>query len=464
MQNIKLKEVEYPTYDKPSKIPQISKEEYLERINKIKLYMSEKSITHIIIYADREHSANISFVCGFEPRFEEALLIISNEKDKPLLLVGNESIGYTDISPIDFDIELFQSFSLLGQDRNKSRKLSEIFTSIGINKKARVGVIGWKYFSEIEFQNYKFIYDLPHYIIENILVLIENRNKLTNETDLLMHPARGLRSKNSVDQLAFFEFSAFHTSEGMKNVLQNLKIGMTELEAAELYKMNGLPLSCHPMLSSGQKAYMGLSSPTMNKLKKGDPFTTAYGVWGALNCRAGWLVEDENDLPNNAKDYAEKFSGPYFKAISKWYEKIGIGVKGSELYNVIHENLPYEDFNINLNPGHQIHLDEWVNSPIYKDSKLEICSGMALQVDVIPSSKKGYFASNIEDGIAIADKDLQKKIENYYPDMWKRINKRKNFLKNELNINIKDEILPFSNIQGLLAPYILSPNLVFINE
>ena len=30
----------------------------------------------IIVYADREHCANLSYLTGFDPRFEEALLIL----------------------------------------------------------------------------------------------------------------------------------------------------------------------------------------------------------------------------------------------------------------------------------------------------------------------------------------------------------------------------------------------------
>jgi hypothetical protein len=43
-------------------------------------------------------------------------------------------------------------------------------------------------------------------------------------------------------------------------------------------------------------------------------------------------------------------------------------------------------FGIFLNPGHQIHLDEWVNSPVGPRSDIELASGMAMQVDIIPAT------------------------------------------------------------------------------
>jgi Rieske Fe-S protein len=59
-------------------------------------------------------------------------------------------------------------------------------------------------------------------------------------------------------------------------------------------------------------------------------------------------------------------------------------------------------FGIFLNPGHQIHLDEWVSSPIAPGSTAPLRSGMAFQVDVIPATGTDYFTTNIEDGVALA--------------------------------------------------------------
>ena len=45
------------------------------------------------VYADREHFANISFLTGFEPRFEEALLLLGPNGRK-IVITGNENQGY----------------------------------------------------------------------------------------------------------------------------------------------------------------------------------------------------------------------------------------------------------------------------------------------------------------------------------------------------------------------------------
>ena len=57
---------------------------------------------------------------------------------------------------------------------------------------------------------------------------------------------------------------------------------------------------------------------------------------------------------------------------------VGIGVTGGELYRVIHDRIGDPFFGVGLNPGHLIHLDEWVNSPIY-DGSTEALVGLQLE-------------------------------------------------------------------------------------
>jgi hypothetical protein len=77
-------------------------------------------------------------------------------------------------------------------------------------------------------------------------------------------------------------------------------------------------------------------------------------------------------------------------------------------------------FGVALNPGHQIQLDEWVNSPFSGDSQVELRSGMAFQVDIIPATGGPYFTTNIEDGIALADQALRDELAARYRDAWQR--------------------------------------------
>jgi len=218
---------------------------------------------------------------------------------------------------------------------------------------------------------------------------------------------------------------------------------------------NGWPLSCHLMLTAGPRATLGLLSPGDRRIERGDRFTTAFGIWGALNCRAGFVVEDAAELPDGIADYVDRLVRPYFAAIAEWYGAMRIGQTGGALQAIVDRHLGDPFFGIFLNPGHQIHLDEWVNSPISPGSTAELRSGMAFQVDVIPATGTPYFTTNIEDGIALADDSLRAAFAAGYPDAWARIAARRTFMANALGIELHPDVLPFSNIPAWLPPFML---------
>ena len=203
-------------------------------------------------------------------------------------------------------------------------------------------------------------------------------------------------------------------------------------------------------------ASLGLASPSLRRMQVGDPIFLGYGIWGALNARGGWLARDASDLPAAVRDYVELLVAPYFRAIVDWYEAVGIGVTGGELHAIIEAQLGDPFFGIGLNPGHLIHLDEWLHSPIFAGSEIELRSGMALQVDVIPATHSPYHTTNIEDGIALADESLRNQLAQKYPETWARIQQRRNFMRHSLGIKLKPEVLPFSNIPAYLPPFWLS--------
>jgi hypothetical protein len=414
--------------------------------------MDEAGFDIAVIYADREHSANMSFLTGFDPRFEEALLVIGRDAGEPAILVGNENWGTAGAAPVPMRREMFQDFSLPSQPRNKSRQLREILAGEGIRAGTRVGVVGWKTYTQPTQS------DAPSYIVDDMRALA-GYEFLKNATDLLINPADGLRVINDVDQLAYLEWAATHTSEAVKRLIFNLPIGSTEEEAVALLQWNGAPLSCHLMLTAGPRARLGLLSPDDRPIGRGEPFTTAYGIWGALNCRAGWTVADAGELPAEIGDYIDRLVGPYFEAVAEWYGALRIGQTGGALNAIVERRLGDPFFGIFLNPGHQIHLDEWVNSPVWKDSPIELASGMAMQVDIIPATGTSYFTTNIEDGIALADEELRAELARRYPAMTRRIAARRQFMSDALGINLHPDVLPLSNIPAYLPPFLLAPNM-----
>jgi hypothetical protein len=170
------------------------------------------------------------------------------------------------------------------------------------------------------------------------------------------------------------------------------------------------------------------------------------------------VVEEPSELPTGIADYVERLVGPYFEAVAEWYRALRIGQTGGALQEIIDRRLGDPFFGIFLNPGHQIHLDEWVSSPVGPGSKVELRSGMALQVDIIPATGTDYFTTNIEDGVALADESLRQAFATAYPRAWARIQARRRFMTESLGIELHPDVLPLSNIPAVLPPFLLRPD------
>ena len=461
MASVRLIETELPIFGEPTVQPEVPASTYAARLQAALARARAAGMDALVVYGDREHSANVAYLTGYDPRFEEALLVAPTSGARPAsLFVGNEGWSYAELSAGSFQRVLCQSFSLPGQPRDRQQPLAVLLAGAGLAGGMTVGAVGWKSFGPGDTGADETWLDLPEFIARAVRGVAGEGGRVVNATDLFINPADGLRVINDVDQLAAFEFAATYASQGLRNVLFGVRPGMTELQAARLMAIPGIPFSAHLMLSAGERASRGLPSPSARVLGHGDPFTMACGLQGGLSARAGFLVRDAAELPEAIRDYADKLVVPYFRAVAEWYQAVGIGVTGGELHAIIARHLGDPFFGVGLNPGHLIHLDEWLHSPVFAGSAIPLASGMALQVDVIPATHSPWFTTNIEDGIALADAPLREAFAARYPEAWRRIERRRAFMADVLGIRLKPEVLPFSNIPAYLPPFLLSPKRV----
>jgi Xaa-Pro aminopeptidase len=427
--------------------------------------MDERKLTHLVVYGDREHFANVAYLTGFDPRFEEAVLIVGLN-GKPLLVVGNECEAYVGVSPLFNDGKLrrerFQTFSLLNQPREHSRKIKEIFAGEGISASSIVGCAGWKYFSDQELPDARHAIELPSYLVDTLRELA-GRDNVVNSTDVLMHPGYGLRTFCSPADIAYFEYTSIQASESIKQMIFGMREGMTDHEVVALGGTCGEPLACHTTFGTGRTASFGLSGPRGEKIQRGNSLSMNLSYWGSNSCRSGWIASTPDDLPGEAAGYVQEFAGLYFEVMSDWFALLKPGTPGGQLWRLIRERLPFERFGIFLNPGHLIHLDEWLSSPIYPDSDVPLHSGMAIQVDVIPSSPT-YASTRMEDGVVLADENLRQQLKDAFPDCYARCQKRRKFMADVLGIELPEEVLPLSNIPAIVPPFFLAPNEIFALE
>jgi hypothetical protein len=450
---IELEQIELPDFGFGEEPVEIPAGEYERRFTATLEKMEERKLDFLLVFADREHAANLAWLTRIDPRFEEAMLLLHRSGRRKVLL-GNECMGYAGICPIPMEFELFQDFSLLGQDRSRSRGLGAILNSFGIQRGSFVGCSYYKFFRD------EALLEIPAYLANELHSIVGAEGKLLNASPVFMDAEKGLRQRNPLEELVMFEWASCRTSESFKNLLKAIRPGIREYELARNYDSGGLPYSCHPMVSSGKKAAMGLSSPSANKVERGDPFTSAIGVWGALTCRAGMVAAGPAELDEPTRQHFERFWRAYFLTVSTWYEAIGLGIAGGDVSSRVEAVRDQSLFDFAVNTGHSLHLDEWVNSPFFEGSEIKLFSGMALQMDIIPVSKAGFVCANMEDGIVLADEALRQAWANRFPESWNRIQQRREFMVNRIGIRLRPEVLPLSNLPAYYAPYLLSPQMV----
>ena len=453
---VKLIDAKLPDFGVPATRPELDRSIYTARLDALMKARRAASIDSLVIYADREHSANLAWLTGFDPRFEEALLIIA-PGNIPTLLAGPENLGRAQKSEIEVDARLYPPFGLMGQDRSQTPDLEEVFASAGIEPGHRIGVLCWKYYGMSEAKRPETWFETPAFIIDTLRGIAGEQGKVVNANALLMDASTGLRAINEVEQIAQFEFGAIMCSEALKALFRNIRPGMSEFEGAQSMRLVGLPHSCHTMLSTGSRL-VGLDSPSGKIIERGDPLTTAVGYWGGLSSRIGWVVEDASELPSNAPDWLERLAMPYFACAAEWYSTIGIGVTGGSLDAIARKHLGTPFFNLILNPGHLIHIDEWMNTPVYPNSKETLKSGQAIQCDIIPAAGAPYYGANIEDGIALLDERGRAELRDKHPDVAGRIDARRAFMTDTLGIALKPEVMPLSNLAAVYPPFLLAPD------
>lgn len=444
---VSYEKISLPQITAAGEQPEIPACVYGNRIRKLTELLAQRGLDGAVIYADREHHQNFEYFFGIDIWFEEAVGIVWKDGTCAALL-GNECLPLTIHAKVPLRGILCPVLSLPGQPM-QGHTLDEGFQSAGVQKGQKLGCAGWKQLdSEVSF-------DLPAFILESLRKGIGEAGSLVNITKLLAGPGTGIRNYVEAEQAAVFAYAAEMVSNGMLAAWEKLEEGATELEVGSCFNPKGLPLSCHSNVSSGIRTRTGLVSPSDKRMEKGDPVTLCWAMRGGLSCRAGYLAEGPEDLPELNRDYCEKVVKPYFAAAVTWYENIGIGVTGGEIYELVEQIFPKEQYGWSLNPGHGLASEEWLNSPVFKGSQIPFCSGQMIQLDIIPEPGYGYATSNIEDGILLADEQLRTELREKYPEIWGRIQYRRQYMAEELGIHLKEEVLPLYNTQGILNPYLL---------
>ena len=424
-----------------------------ERCQKVKEKMEEEQLDLIAVYADREHGANFSYLTGFEPRFEEAMLIVHRD-GTAFLLLGNESMKMEQYSRIKAKAIHTPYFSLPNQPMEGERDLKEVLEQAGITSGKKVGLAGWKMFTSRTEDNEQ-LFDVPYFIVQKIKEAIGTEGLVRNRTDLFISPAYGVRIRMNANEIAHYEFRATLASDCILKTLERVEPGISEMELATSLQKYGQPVSVQTICASGERFTNAVIEPRAKKMAPGEAFSSTVGYKGGLTSRSGYIAASEADLPEEQRDYLDRAAKPYYAAAVTWYSTIRVGLTGGELSDAVKTVFPQETYGWMLNPGHLTATEEWMSSPVSEGSDAPLQSGMMLQMDIV-MGVKGYAGANAEDGIALADRKLRKEIEEQYPDMWERMQRRRSYMTEELGIYLSEDVLPLSDSEGYFRPFLLN--------
>ncbi|HLR88441.1 MAG TPA: M24 family metallopeptidase [Atopostipes sp.] len=449
-----VKNVTPPKTDGSKQPVLISKETAFERKNKVISLMQENGFSSLIIYADKEHGGSFEYLTGFIPRFEEALQILNVDGTSTLIL-GNENYNKTKYSLVDSEGILCPLFSLPNQPMGNFKPVDFYLEQAAIDQTEKVGLVDWKLLSN-DFLDFHSDSAIPAFIIEGLKKVVPE-NKLANATQLYIDPEKGARVTNNANEIARYEYGAALASDSILNAMNALKEGVSEQEIGNLLQADGQLPNVVTISAFGDRFTNANIYPLNTKLEYGNKVAITNSHKGGLSSRSGYAVRNEEDLNEVDENYLEEVVKPYFAAYNFWFDNIEIGKNGGEFYDEFSAFYPQEQFGWELNPGHLTADEEWLASPFFSGSDKTVQSGMIFQVDFIPN-QEGHHGVSAESTVAIADAELRKDIENKYPELWERIQNRRAYMRDELNIELKEELLPLCSTLAYYRPFFLNPD------
>lgn len=455
---IKLKEVEAPTLEEGLIPVMLSDETMQNRKARLLEKMQRDGFDAVVVYADLEHGSNFEYLCGFLPRFEEALLVLHAD-GKAFMVLGNENLNKAEKARIEAVPIHMPHFSLPNQPMQTEKSVAQILASCELEKAEKIGLIGWKNFTS-QVEDNHLLFDLPYFLVEALKTLCQ-KAQFTNAAYLLIGE-NGVRTTNNANEFAHYEYGAALAGNCILKTMDRLEVGKTEMEMAETLAADGQRHSVVTIMATGARFEKANLYPGNKQIQYGDKISITTGFKGGLQSRAGYAVECAEQLPEKEQEYLTAVAIPYFQAVKVWLETIKIGINGNDLYEAIEAVLPKKAYGWTLNPGHLCADEEWMSSPIYPQSKEALQSGMLFQIDIIPSVN-GYGGVSCESGILLADEELRKEIAREYPAVWERIVKRRAYMQEVLGIRIHEDVLPTSMATAYLRPYLLKKEMALVN-
>jgi Xaa-Pro aminopeptidase len=466
MSNVKITACpEWILQEEPEQAVKLSAGVYLRRLDALIERMDETDTDFVVIYGDREHFANIEYFTRYDCRFEEGLFIVSRNGNRTIV-VGNEGEAYSKFIPYPVERIVYRHFSLQGQPRNGIQKLRDVYRQAGLKPDSRVGFVSVKYFEGDAADDPAHQFDAPEYMLTELYKVVDRAN-VVNYTREITGLPNGVRMRlREAEEIAFFEYQAAKAANVVRRLLLAAKPGMSETDIARHARTDLLPPMMHPLVNvTPESLGLALASPQHDcVMAGGEVFGICYSQRGSLCSKVGIAARGEEGVSPRLKGKVESFYMPHWEAIARWREALQVGTTGDELYRAAMDVIGDERFGVFLNPGHAVGMDEWTNSCVYAGSEIAIHSGSSIQTDIIASSPDEVMVSICEDTVVVAGAELRAELQRLYPDVYRRVQRRRAMMRETLGIRVSDDVLPLTALVGVMFPYMLDTTRVYALE
>ncbi len=380
----------------------IPQAEYAKRVEKAAGLIEKAGYDVFIANSNEADFANVRYFSYYWPLFEIAGVAIA-PTGKSSLIIGPESGTFAeDRSKID-NIHLMTEYRESADPAYPDVPVStfkDVFESIGVTNPKKIGVAGW------------LITTMPVY--EGLKAAFPDAQIIN--ADQIMTDLRVIKSEA---ELSCLREGLRIAEEIFPEVLENLKPGMTELQAvgmvnALMYERGAECESLPSYVFAGKSTTHAISRPTHNVLQKGDMIQLNYGarIDGYSPCIGrpvclGKMTDRQRELVQFGKE-------AHYKTV-EWIKAGEIAANVAKKYIQFFKDKGYES-NYLYGPCHGLGMIEVEKPWMETISEYPLAENMTFQVDTF-LYERGSFGLRWENGMRVT-KDGCELMSNKHMDIY----------------------------------------------
>lgn len=244
-------------------IPHIPEAEFQQRADRTRQAMQSAGVDLLLAFSTESETAYVRYYSDYWPSFETAAALIPLKKPAALL-IGPESRNFAAARSKIANIIQMKDFRESSQPDYPGSKLPEWRDLIAEYQPRRIGIAGWHMF--------------PHTMMEN-LQAASGAAEIVNADEVV----RAITMAKTENELNCLRRAAKISELGFKAILENIKVGMTEVQlagiAAGAMLANGAESTGYPIwCCSGPNSIQAISRPTHRKVQAGEIIHFSVGA------------------------------------------------------------------------------------------------------------------------------------------------------------------------------------------